>query len=75
MISRVLYVFFNPYMFWSSVPAGVNVALAYGASEETFAAVTAGGSVVFPCGFVSADGTVSTDSVWTGQVLLCRHVV
>lgn len=48
-----------------SVPAGVDVALAYGASEETFTAVTAGGSVVFPCGFVSADGTVTADPVCT----------
>lgn len=46
-----------------SVPAGVHMALAYGASEEAFTAVTAGGSIVFPCGFVSTDGTVTADPV------------
>lgn len=57
------------------VPAGVYMALAYGASEEAFTAVTAGGSIVFPCGFVSTDGTVAADPVWTGQARLCRHAV
>lgn len=52
-------------MFLLSVPAGVDMAFAYGASEEAFAAIAAGGSVVFPCGFVSADGTVTADPVWT----------
>ncbi len=52
-------------MFMLAVPAGVDVALAYGASEEAFAAVAAEGSIVFPCGFVSTDGTVTADPVWT----------
>lgn len=47
------------------VPAGVDVVFAYGASEEAFAAVTAKGAIVFPCGFVSADGTVTADPIWT----------
>lgn len=59
-----------------SVPAGVDMTLAYGASEEALAAVTAGGSVVFPGGFVSADGTVTADPVCTDlQARLCRHAV
>lgn len=58
------------------LPAGVDVVLAYGASEEAFTAVTAGGSVVFPCGFVSTDGTVTADPVRTDrQARLCRHAV
>ena len=56
-----------------SVPAGVDVALAYGASEEALTSVTAGGSVVFPRGFVSTDGTVTAHPVW--QVGLSRHAV
>lgn len=56
-----------------SVPAGVDMALAYGAPEEAFTAITAGGSIVFPCGFVSTDGTIT--AVWTGQARLCRHAV
>lgn len=56
-----------------SVPAGVDVILAYGAPEEALAAVTAGGSVVFSRGLVAADGTVGTDPVWTGKTLLGRH--
>lgn len=58
-----------------SVPARVDVALANGAPEEALAAVTAGGSVVFPCGLVPADGTVGGDPVWTGQAGLRRHAV
>lgn len=50
-------------MFLLSVPARVDMALAYGASEEAFTAITAGGSIVFPRGFVSTDGTVAADPV------------
>lgn len=49
--------------------------LAYRASEEAFAAIAAGGSVVFPCGLVPTDGTVGGDPVWTGQAGLRRHAV
>lgn len=49
------------------VPASVDVALAYGAPKEAFAAVTAGGAVVFPCGFVAADGTVTVGPIRTWQ--------
>lgn len=62
-------------VFLLSVPAGVDMALAYGASEEAFTAITAGGSIVFPCGFVATDGTVTTDPVCTRQAHLCRHAV
>lgn len=48
-----------------SVPAGVHMALAYGASEEALTAVAAGGSIVFSGGLVSTDGTITADSVWT----------
>lgn len=57
------------------LPAGVDVALAYGASEEAFTAVTARGSVVFPCGFVSTDGAVAVEPIWTRQAWLRRHAV
>lgn len=58
-----------------TVPAGIDVALAYRASEEAFAAITAGGSIVFPCGFISTDCTVTNDPIWTRQAWLCRHAV
>lgn len=58
-----------------SVPAGIDVALANGAPEEALAAITAGGSVVFPCGLVPADGTVGGDPVWARQAGLRRHAV
>ena len=58
-----------------SVPAGVDMVLAYGAPEEAFAAVAAGGTVVFPGGFVPADGTVAVDPIGTRQAWLCWHVV
>lgn len=48
-----------------SVPAGVDVTFAYGASEEAFAAITARSSIVFPCGLVSTDRTVAADPIWT----------
>lgn len=51
------------------------MALAYGTSEEAFTAITAGGSIVFPSGFVSTDGAVTANPVWTGQARLCRHAV
>lgn len=57
------------------VPAGVDVAFANGAPEEALAAVAAGGSVVFPCGLVPADGTVGGDPVWPVQAGLRRHAV
>lgn len=62
-------------MFLFSVPASVDVVLAYGASEEAFTAVTAGGSIMFPCGFVSTDCTVTADPVCTRQARLCWHAV
>lgn len=62
-------------MFLLSVPAGVDMALAYGASEEAFTAITAGGSIMFPCGFVATDCTVAADPVWTRQALLRWHAV
>lgn len=49
--------------------------LAYGAPEEAFAAVTAGGAIVFPGGFVPADGTVAADPIGTRQARLCWHAV
>lgn len=58
-----------------TLPAGIDVALAYWASEEAFAAITAGGSIVFPCGFISTDRTVTNDPIWTRQAWLCRHAV
>lgn len=38
--------------------ARVHVVLAHAAPEEPLAAVAAGGTIVFPCGTVSADGAV-----------------
>lgn len=55
------------------LPAGVDVTFAYGASKEAFTAITAGGPVVFPSGFVSTDRTVAAHSFWTNQAWLCGH--
>lgn len=60
---------------WASVPACIDVALAYGASEEAFAAVAAGRAVVLPRGLVPTDGAVGGDPVWAGQAGLRRHAV
>lgn len=58
-----------------SVPAGVDVTLAYGAPEEALAAVAAGRSVVFARGLVAADGAVGAETVWTREARLGRHAV
>lgn len=47
------------------VPAGVDVALAYGASKEALTSVAAGSAIMFPRGFVSTDRTVTTHCIWT----------
>lgn len=58
-----------------SVPACIDVALAYRASKEAFAAITAGGSIVLPCGLVPTDGAVGGDPIWTGQAGFRWHAV
>lgn len=45
------------------VPARIHVALANAASEEALATVTAGCSVVLPCGSVPTYGTQTVDTV------------
>ena len=53
---------------WRSSPAGVGVVVADAPPEEALAAVTAGGTVVFPCGSVCTDRTLGPASLrlWWG---------
>lgn len=53
------------------VPAGIDMTLAYAASEEALAPVTAGGSIVLACRSVPADGTQTVDAVVCG-IHTCR---
>lgn len=67
--------FHSAIMFLLFVPASVDMILSNGAPKEAFTTVTARGSIVFPCSFVSTDGTVGVDHLRTGHARLCRHVV
>lgn len=44
-------------------------------AEEAFAAVTAGGAIMFTCGFVATDCAVGAHAIFSlTDVGLCRHV-
>lgn len=45
------------------------------AAEEAFASVTAGGAIMFTCGFVPTDRAVGAHAIFSlTDVGLCRHV-
>lgn len=44
-------------------------------AEEAFAAITAGGAIMFTCGFVATDCAVGAHAIFSlTDVGLCRHV-
>lgn len=57
------------------VPAGVDVTLSDAPAEEAFASITAGGAIMFTCGFITTDCTVGAHAIFClTDVWLCRHV-